>query len=166
MLITIAIDGREKTPWHFDETLCAVVRATLPTGDYAVAGDLGFAVERKSMADFIGTVSSGWDRFRREIARAAAAGYTLPVVVEGCITDAFCAVDPDGRPVAPDNNHPNVSAAFLLRRIGQIHALGGAVMLAENAYTAAAIAYSLLYQRARVLALGKETYACDPDRAV
>ena len=166
MLFTIAIDSREQQPFHFPEDACSVVRATLPTGDYAVAGDYGFAIERKSMTDFLGTVSTGWARFRREIARARKAGFTLPVIVEGSLTELFCSVDADGYIVAPDNEHPRLTAAFALRRIGQIQRLGGSVMMAENPFVAAGIAFSILYQRARELAIGTENYANDPDRSV
>lgn len=86
-MLEITIDTREQTPFHFDECVAKTRIGTLKTGDYACTGDRGFAVERKSLDDFLGTISSGWDRFQREIFRAKTAGFSLPIVVEGNLDD-------------------------------------------------------------------------------
>ena len=71
-MLRIVIDTREQQPWHFPRHLAAVSRGTLSAGDYALEGDRGFAIERKSLPDFVGTISSGWERFRRELERMPA----------------------------------------------------------------------------------------------
>ena len=86
-MLDITIDTREQTPFHFGEGIARTRIGTLRTGDYACTGDRGFAVERKSLDDFLGTISSGWDRFQREIFRAKTAGFALPIVVEGNLDD-------------------------------------------------------------------------------
>lgn len=165
MIFTIVIDSREQTPWHFDQTLCRSVRGTLRTGDYAVEGDIGFAIERKSMDDFLGTITTGWPRFQRELGRMREAGFSMPIIVEGCLTETFCATDGD-LIVPPNTNHPAIPAVLVLKRIGQLYALGASVCLAENAFTASGIAFTILHQRARFLAIGKDNYHDNPDRAL
>lgn len=50
----IVIDSREKEPYTF---ACEVLKAKLDAGDYSVHGfEHQVAVERKSLADFVGTV--------------------------------------------------------------------------------------------------------------
>jgi ERCC4-type nuclease len=45
-----------------------VVTAALPAGDYSLQGyETRIAIERKSLADFIGTVVHAQDRFAREL---------------------------------------------------------------------------------------------------
>lgn len=145
--IEIVIDTREQTPWHFDEAFADVTTGTLRIGDYALRGDLNFAVERKSLDDFLGTISSGWDRFRRELERARAAGFTLPIVIEGRLEDCFYSIDERGTPCPPQHDHPNVFPAFVLKRIGELTHMGASVFFAENAHYAMAVAYSMLNER-------------------
>ena len=66
-MMEIVIDSREQQPWHFSPELVRVSRGTVRTGDYCVKGDRLFAIERKSLNDFVGTISTGWERFQREI---------------------------------------------------------------------------------------------------
>lgn len=62
------IDTREQRPWNLEPA----VRKGLQTGDYSVTGleDL-LCVERKSLPDLLGVMSSGRSRFERELARMA-----------------------------------------------------------------------------------------------
>jgi ERCC4-type nuclease len=65
---TILIDTREQTPLTFAHF--PTERATLPTGDYSTRGlEACFCVERKSLADLVGSLTSGRDRFTRELER-------------------------------------------------------------------------------------------------
>ena len=68
-MLHIVIDTREQTPWHFHPEVATATRGTIKTGDYALLNDDGFAIERKSLNDFVGTIGKGWDRFCREIKR-------------------------------------------------------------------------------------------------
>ena len=64
----IIIDTREQRPYAFAG--CDTVRACLPSGDYSVQGlEAGIAIERKSLADFVGSVTVGRERFWRELER-------------------------------------------------------------------------------------------------
>lgn len=80
----ILIDTREQCPLDF--TLWAdvdVEAANLATGDYSLAGLVDrFAIERKSVADLVASVTTGRARFERELARLR--GFDVAaIVVEG-----------------------------------------------------------------------------------
>lgn len=65
---TIVIDTREQEPLVFERL--AVAGGTLYAGDYSVSGgEHLFSVERKSIADLVGSVTSGRERFERELVR-------------------------------------------------------------------------------------------------
>ena len=183
-MIKIVVDNREKQPWSFGE-FAEVTHGTLRTGDYAVQfqdpfglwqTDQGFAIERKSMDDFLGTISSDWGRFQREIRRAVEAGFVLLIVVEGCTTDFLYHYSVAGMDVvqadmwklvkaiedylgtelpknlvAPINSHPNIGGAFVLKRITDIFNLGGFVVFADNALHASILAFSFLRDRFKLL---------------
>lgn len=150
--IEIVIDTREQTPWHFDECFASVSIGTLRIGDYALRGDVGFAVERKSLDDFLGTISSGWKRFTREIDRAKAAGFVLPIVVEARFEDCLFTFDPETDvPIPPRHNHPRLFPGFILKRIGELQHMGASVFFAENPQYAMSVAYSMLNERRNIL---------------
>jgi len=85
---TVVCDTREQTPWIASvrrdgrRILLPVVRRALVAGDYTIEGyGHEIAIERKSLADWIGTMfgsstdalgerATSWERFRRELARA------------------------------------------------------------------------------------------------
>lgn len=89
-LTTVTVDTREKQP--FELTGLLVVRRKLDFGDYAVTGhESAFAVERKSIADFIGTMANlaNRRRFVREMQRAEDGDAHMAVVVEGTISSVL-----------------------------------------------------------------------------
>jgi len=67
-LPTLIVDSREQAPLQF--TRLPTITAGLVTADYSIAGleDL-FGVERKSIADLVGSVTRERERFERELAR-------------------------------------------------------------------------------------------------
>ena len=70
----ILIDTREKNPLTFSHKLVSeTIIATLNAGDYCAQwenGDLAHTVfERKTINDLYGTLSNGYERFRKEIER-------------------------------------------------------------------------------------------------
>jgi len=76
----IYVDTREQQPLQIDYP--TEVRG-LKFGDYALNDpDNKCYIERKSIKDFIGTLSGGYERFCREIERAIAANAHLVVLVE------------------------------------------------------------------------------------
>jgi len=63
--------------------------ATLQSGDYAVKGlgmERRLRIERKSLPDLVGCMTSGRDRFQRELERLAAYPQRI-VIVEGSYRD-------------------------------------------------------------------------------
>jgi len=91
---TVLRDTREQSPWTFDNMILSkrlwVIRwqlATLAPGDYSIEGLTGkLCIERKSAADFTGSLTGGAARFKREHERMAenvAGGGFACVVIEG-----------------------------------------------------------------------------------
>lgn len=92
--VAVIADTREQLPFTFTglrgpaargRPLIAVdvVRGTLKSGDYSLAGhQVRVAVERKSVADLFHTLGQGRERFARELARLDAMTVAC-VVVEG-----------------------------------------------------------------------------------
>jgi ERCC4-type nuclease len=78
-LPTIVIDSREQDPLSFN---FPTITTGLPTGDYSVAGlEDDFAVERKSIPDLVGSLTSGRDRFMRELQRLLAYPFRRLLVI-------------------------------------------------------------------------------------
>lgn len=77
--LTIVVDTRETCPVL--PSHIGVITAKLDYGDYTVAGS-HLVVERKSLSDLVGTMSSGYERFLREIARSAGDAAHVVVMVE------------------------------------------------------------------------------------
>lgn len=86
--LRIVADSREQRPLDFSRwPEVAVEVAGLPAGDYSLRGlETAVAIERKSLDDLVGSLSSGRDRFEAELCRAR--GYDLfAIVVEGSMQD-------------------------------------------------------------------------------
>ena len=78
----IIIDTREQRPLKFQRP---VETRTLKFGDYAFTSKIATCncyIERKSLSDFIGTISGGYERFINEIKRSQEAEAYLVVLVE------------------------------------------------------------------------------------
>ncbi len=79
-LPTILIDSREQRPLTF--THLPSERSTLASGDYSVRGlEETFAVERKTMADLVGSLKAGRDRFCRELHRLRGFSFARLLVI-------------------------------------------------------------------------------------
>lgn len=154
--LTIIIDTQEKTPWAFPAWLATAKIGTLKTADYALEGDTGFAVERKSIEDFCGTMAGGWERFQREIERMAGWPARI-VIVEGSFSDLV--FRPECEP--PRHNHHNLTPAFMMRRIAELSMMGVAVLFAETPDYASAVCLAVLKERKKQLSATPETSA-DP----
>jgi len=77
----ILIDTREQTPLPITGP-CKP--ASLPTGDYSISGlEDRFAIERKSIGDLIGSLTTGRERFMRELQRLRAYDFRRLLVI-GC----------------------------------------------------------------------------------
>jgi ERCC4 domain/Lsr2 len=64
-VLQIVVDSHERYAWKFDQQQATTVRRALPAGDYAVAVDdeIVAAVERKSLADLVSTLTTGKLRY-------------------------------------------------------------------------------------------------------
>jgi ERCC4-type nuclease len=90
--LTILRDNREQKPWEFDEFDVTLRNVTLNTGDYTLAEFCEvddndtyypkYAVERKSGSDFLQSITSNRERFKREIKRASDWECPLKVIIE------------------------------------------------------------------------------------
>ena len=70
---TIIVDTREQLPYSFTTPGVTTIRGTLQTGDYSLQGyESRIAVERKTLDDFVGSVTRSRARFLREMTRLAA----------------------------------------------------------------------------------------------
>lgn len=82
-------DTREQDPLDLD---VKTLDTKLDVGDYSITHSDYFNnlfIERKSIADFIGTLSKGYERFASEIQRAQAMGAHLVVLVEATLKDSL-----------------------------------------------------------------------------
>ena len=135
--LRIVIDTREQQPWSFGD-LAAVSRGALPAGDYAVAGDFGFAVERKSLDDFAATVVSGRARFERELERMREADFPARVII----------VEADWMDVLRhEYASPAIPPALILRRVAELTMDGVAVLFCGNPTGAAGLCWRILLER-------------------
>ena len=80
----IKIDTREQRPYRF-ETPAQV--GTLSCGDYSIVGlENHVAIERKTIDDLIGCLTTGRGRFERELHHGRALDY-FALVIEGSLSD-------------------------------------------------------------------------------
>ncbi len=95
----ILIDTREPWPHPWAKHLPEAVfeRQGLETGDIALAANSSIVVERKTVSDFLGTITAGRDRFERELMRAREL-CQFHIIVEGSMLD--CVADRGGMSMA------------------------------------------------------------------
>lgn len=79
----VVIDSREQCPFSFTGYDCEIVESSLSTGDYSLLHlEHQIAIERKSLSDLMGCLTSGRDRFTRELERGR--GMAVFTVVVEC----------------------------------------------------------------------------------
>jgi ERCC4-type nuclease len=90
--VVIVVDTREPWPHPWTRWLpdhVQLERGTLDTGDFALAGlPDGAVVERKTVSDFLGCMTSNRERFERELARSRYCGRFI-IIVEGGLLDCL-----------------------------------------------------------------------------
>jgi len=152
----IVIDTREQAPWAWAPSDAVTEIRALAAGDYALAEDcervkgretlaVRFAIERKSLDDFLGTISGGWERFQRELTRMEAFPARV-VIVEGDFA-ACCFSGGAGECIPPPHNHPALRPAFVARRIAELTMQGVSVLMAGDSQLAAGLAYRIFRRR-------------------
>ena len=90
---SVVVDTREQAPFHFVNinpwSVVPLIHAGLETGDYSMRGfESRVTIERKSIGDFIGSISAGRERFESEFERMSKFEFAA-VVVEGELTDVL-----------------------------------------------------------------------------
>ena len=145
---TIIIDTREQTPWSFPPYVETVV-AKIDAGDYALAGDDRFAIERKTKDDFLGTISNGWGRFVRELNRMDEANFIAKTIIVECDFREFCFSEQNGEIILPDHRHYMLQPQFIYKRIAELTVRGVGVLFAGDAEKAAELAFRVLYERSK-----------------
>ena len=86
--MTLLLDTREPSPhpWVDYWPDVSIEMATLETGDICAAGNLDVVIERKTPADLLGCMTSGRERFERELRRATHLT-SFAVVISGSFAD-------------------------------------------------------------------------------
>jgi len=89
--IQILIDSREQKPLLFENNKVESIDIVcLPYGDYRAKLDDGYlpsiVFERKSISDLFGTLSKGYERFKKEINKAKKDNVQLIIIIEGTLT--------------------------------------------------------------------------------
>lgn len=87
----IKIDNREQRPLVFESKLVkSYQKCTLNVGDYGCVLSDGYEVpvyfERKSISDLYGTLSQGYERFKKELLRAKEQNKKLILIIESSLT--------------------------------------------------------------------------------
>lgn len=86
----IIVDTREQKPLKFPSKI-KINNEGLKFGDYALSTNLenSICIERKSLSDFIGTMSQGFERFCRELVKAQDKNCKVLMVVEKNINESL-----------------------------------------------------------------------------
>ena len=153
----IVIDTREQAPWAFDPSDAVTEVHGLGAGDYALLEDcekvkgrktlaVRFAVERKSLDDYIGTISGGWDRFQKELDRMELFPARV-VIVEGDFAQ-FNFLTTDQGIDAPEHSHHRLTPSFVKRRTAELIMQGVCVLFCGDAELAAGMALRIFKRRA------------------
>lgn len=146
--MVIVIDSREQRPWGFPPHIPVEI-ATLKTGDYAIKGDENnFAIERKSGDDFLGTISSGWPRFCKEIKRME--NFSAKIIIVEADFETFCYRTGQGIVLPPNHEHIKVTPQFVMKRIAELTMKQICVLFAGNAEYGSAIALRILLERDQI----------------
>ena len=90
--LRLIVDTREQKPLEFEEgdVFDEVVREGVPVADYWAELDgiqLPLVFERKAMGDLFGTMTKGYQRFKREIERGKEHKLQIVLLIEGSMRD-------------------------------------------------------------------------------
>ena len=141
------MDNREQLPWSFEAVTIGtgkstkqlqleITNGTLPAGDYSIVGmETRVALERKSLSDLFGTLSTGRDRFVRELAKLNAYDYAA-VIVESEWSNMM--TNPPERSKFPPVSVNGLYIAYMVR-YPRVH-----WVWAPDRYVASKLAYKIL----------------------
>lgn len=87
-MTTLIIDTREPWPHPWEKHIpeAHFIRDGMETGDICLAGNRGIVVERKTVSDFLGSITAGRERFEGELKRSRYLDH-FAIVVEGSMID-------------------------------------------------------------------------------
>ena len=143
--IHIVIDTREQRPWSFKEW-ADVSRGTISAGDYALKGDKGFAIERKNLDDYVGTIFTGKARFNAELQRMIDLGFPARIViVEADLSDI----------IEHRYNHPEIEPQAIIKRTAELILDGVVILFAKHPEMGAGFCWRLLKERKSRLEVDK-----------
>lgn len=109
---TIIIDNREQKELRLS---CATEHGTLKVGDYGLKDSTdNIFVERKSLNDMVSTLSSGYERFQREIERAIQLDSYIVIMVEEDINSAL------SFDYLPYMRHAKAKPSFIFKRLREL----------------------------------------------
>jgi len=112
-MLILKIDSREQKPLSFrTECFDKFVVEGLPFGDYwcSVGGhEVPICFERKALGDLFGNMTNGYERFKKEMGRAKAAGHSLILLIEGSM-----------RQVAAGYEHSQYSGDSMLKKLAML----------------------------------------------
>jgi ERCC4-type nuclease len=111
--LTLIVDSREQLPLSFPSSTFSVERAGLNVGDYQCRwGEkmIPIAFERKSLGDLFGTMTNGYERFRKEMERAKDQKIELILLIEKSM-----------REVAKGYEHSRFSGDSMLMKLATLH---------------------------------------------
>ncbi len=113
--LVILQDQREQNPLVFDPYI-KVLKNSLSFGDYTASSTHfnNLFVERKSLPDWAGTMSQGYDRFCRELVRADEFEARIVVLIESNLNNVFLI----GK--TPDTKKIKATPDFLFHRMREI----------------------------------------------
>lgn len=141
--MTIIQDSREQRPWCFSSNVQTVV-AALPVGDYSIHGlEDQVIIERKSISDLLGSITSGRERFIRELRQLRAFRFAA-IVVEARWPDIMSGMYAG----TPSRVNPNAVIGSLMSFAVKY---GVVPILADDHQTAAALVERLLGTYARMI---------------
>ena len=134
---TIIIDSREQTPLQF--TNLPTVVSTLPTGDYSVLGlENDFTVERKTIVDLIRSLTTGRERFMRELQRLLAYPFRRLLIIGS-----------EEEIRQGDWKYSKANPKSILHSLHAIEARGIPITYAQNPTTAASLIERWAFWRSR-----------------
>lgn len=133
-MIPILIDTREPWPHPWAKHLpeAQFVQQGLETGDIALAGNPAIVVERKTVSDFLATITAGRDRFKNELKRAREL-QQFHIIVEGSMIDCV-------------NNRGGMTMASLIGTVAAISRRNCPIHFACTERYAAQLAFAILTQ--------------------
>lgn len=113
-MLKLKIDSREQAPLEFKTgAFDEVVVEGLPIGDYWAEIDgieVPICFERKAMGDLYGTMTHGYERFKREMERAQKHGVKLVLLIEGSM-----------REVAAGYAHSKFTGDAMLKKLAMLY---------------------------------------------